>query len=421
VILADTIRNKRDAIGLTQKEFAGLLGLGPSGDRTVSGWERGEHKPSPTKIRLIEGMDTLVPFRNTRRKNSFEFIDLFAGVGGIRLPFQQMGGKCVFTSEWDKFSKKTYAANFGEYPDGDITQIRSDEIPRHDVLLAGFPCQAFSQAGLRQGFNDTRGTMFFEIQRILAHHRPKAFLLENVKQLKGHDKGRTLQTILSILRGEDIGEVPSDVPMSSDARRGLNSKLDYEVDFKVLSSNNFGVPQRRERIYIVGFDRRACGKVDVKSMFNELQEHRSNTRLGDILEPDSKIHPKYTISDRLLAGHERRKLAHKAKGNGFGYSLFDRESTHCNTISARYYKDGSEILIDQSHISKNPRKLTPRECARIQGFPEKFNINAVSDNQLYRQFGNSVAVPVIEAIAKKMLPHIETQVAVLANKKIVNG
>ena len=167
-------------------------------------------------------MDTTVPFRNTRRKNTFDFIDLFAGVGGIRLPFQEMGGKCVFTSEWDKFSKKTYAANYGEYPDGDITQIRSDEIPPHDVLLAGFPCQAFSQAGLKQGFNDTRGTMFFEIQRILAHHRPKAFILENVKQLKGHDKGRTLQTILAILRGEDVGEVPSDIPMSSDARRGLN-------------------------------------------------------------------------------------------------------------------------------------------------------------------------------------------------------
>lgn len=419
--LAEIIKEKRNAIGLTQKEFAELIGLGPSGDRTVSGWERGEHKPSPTKIRLIEDMDTSVPFRNTRHKNSFEFIDLFAGVGGIRLPFQEMGGKCVFTSEWDKFSKKTYAANYGEYPNGDITQIRADEIPPHDVLLAGFPCQAFSQAGLRQGFNDTRGTMFFEIQRILAHHRPKAFLLENVKQLKGHDKGRTLKTILAILRGEDVGDVPSDIPMSSDARRGLNSELDYEVGFRVLSSNNFGVPQRRERIYIIGFDRRACGKVDIEAMFDELQTRRSKTCLGDILQLDSEIHPKYTISDRLMAGHERRKLAHKAKGNGFGYSLFNHQSAYCNTISARYYKDGSEILIDQSHIDQNPRKLTPRECARIQGFPENFNINAVSDNQLYRQFGNSVAVPVIEAIAEKMLPHIKSKRLEIETKMVVNG
>lgn len=420
MILAETIKSKRNAIGLTQKEFAGLLGLGASGDRTVSGWERGEHQPSPTKIRLIEDMDTSVPFRNSRRKNTFDFIDLFAGIGGIRLPFQEMGGKCVFTSEWDKFSKKTYAANYGEYPDGDITQIRSDEIPPHDVLLAGFPCQAFSQAGLKQGFNDTRGTMFFEIQRILAHHRPKAFILENVKQLKGHDKGRTLQAILAILRGEDVGEVPSDIPMSSDARRGLNSRLDYEVGFRVLSSNNFGVPQRRQRIYIVGFDRRACGKVDIDAMFDALEKKRSKTRLGDILENNVDVDPKYTISDRLMAGHERRKREHKAKGNGFGYSLFNRESPYCNTISARYYKDGSEILIDQSDIGKNPRKLTPRECARIQGFPEEFNISAVSDNQLYRQFGNSVAVPVIEAIAKKMLPHIKAQ-TMARPKMVVNG
>ena len=405
MILAETIKEKRNAIGLTQKEFAELIGLGTSGDRTVSGWERGEHKPSQTKIRLIEDMDTSVPFRNVSRKNSFEFIDLFAGVGGIRLPFQELGGRCVFTSEWDKFSKKTYAANYGEYPDGDITRIRSDEIPPHDVLLAGFPCQAFSQAGLRQGFKDTRGTMFFEIQRILAHHRPKAFLLENVKQLKGHDKGRTLKIILDILRGDDVADVPSNIPMSSDARSSLNSRLDYKVGFRVLRANNFGVPQGRERIYIVGFDRRQCGDVDVEAIFDQLEKCRSETRLGDILIPNSEVDPKYTISDRLLAGHERRKREHKAKGNGFGYSLFNRDSSYCNTISARYYKDGSEILIDQSDIGKNPRKLTPRECARIQGFPEDFNLSAVSDSQLYRQFGNSVAMPVIRALAKNMKPH----------------
>ena len=175
---AEIIFSKRKAVGLTQKEFAQLIGLKDSGERTVSGWERGEHKPSPTKLRLISEMNVDVPYCNKRKKHKFDFIDLFAGIGGIRLPFQELGGLCVFTSEWDKFSKKTYASNFGEYPDGDITEIRSDKIPPHDVLLAGFPCQAFSQAGLRRGFNDTRGTMFFEIQRILAHHRPKAFLLE---------------------------------------------------------------------------------------------------------------------------------------------------------------------------------------------------------------------------------------------------
>ena len=397
---------KRNAVGLTQKEFAQLIGLGETGERTVSGWERGEHKPSPTKLRLISEMNVGIPYRNKRKKNQFDFIDLFAGIGGIRLPFQEMGGQCVFTSEWDKFSKKTYASNYGEYPDGDIVPIRSDKIPPHDVLLAGFPCQAFSQAGLKLGFNDTRGTMFFEIQRILAHHRPKAFLLENVKQLKGHDKGRTLKTILDILRGEVDNEIPSDIPMSSDARRGLNSKLGYQVGFRVLRANNFGVPQGRERIYIVGFDQRACGEVNIEAMFDKLEALRSETRLGDVLIPNAEVNPKYTISDRLLAGHERRKREHKAKGNGFGYSLFNADSPYCNTISARYYKDGSEILIDQSDIGKNPRKLTPRECARIQGFPEEFNLSAVSDNQLYRQFGNSVSVPVIRAIAEKMKPYI---------------
>ena len=412
---------KRNAVGLTQKEFAQLIGLGETGERTVSGWERGEHKPSPTKLRLISEMNVGIPYRNKRKKNQFDFIDLFAGIGGIRLPFQEMGGQCVFTSEWDKFSKKTYASNYGEYPDGDIVAIRSDKIPPHDVLLAGFPCQAFSQAGLKLGFNDTRGTMFFEIQRILAHHRPKAFLLENVKQLKGHDKGRTLKTILDILRGEVDNEIPSDIPISSDARRGLNSKLGYQVGFRVLRANNFGVPQGRERIYIVGFDQRACGEVNIEAMFDKLEAMRSETRLGDVLIPNTEVNPKYTISDRLLAGHERRKREHKAKGNGFGYSLFNADSPYCNTISARYYKDGSEILIDQSDIGKNPRKLTPRECARIQGFPEDFNLSAVSDNQLYRQFGNSVSVPVIRAIAEKMKPYILGNVVAKKTDKAQNG
>lgn len=402
----DTIREKREAFGLNQREFAEFLGLKSSGERTVSGWERNEHKPSPSKMNLIHALDAKIPFRDRRRKHAFRFIDLFAGIGGIRLPFQELGGKCVFTSEWDRFSKKTYASNFGELPDGDITSIPSSDIPEHDVLLAGFPCQAFSQAGLKQGFNDTRGTMFFEIQRILAAHRPKAFLLENVKQLRGHDQGRTLQTILSILRGETVAEIPADVPMSKEARKGLGTRLDYNVDFRILKANDFGVPQHRQRIYIIGFERGLVPDADVSAIFKELALRNSETRLGSVLESNSDVDPKYTISDRLLAGHERRRREHEAKGNGFGFSLFNADSPYCNTISARYYKDGSEILIDQSDIGKNPRKLTPRECADIQGFPEEFKVGAVSDAQAYRQFGNSVSVPVIRAIAELMLPHL---------------
>lgn len=417
----DLVVEKRRATGLNQKQFAELLGLGPSGERTISGWERGEHNPSPTKIKSLIAINPEIPFKDRNKNPDFTFIDLFAGVGGIRLPFQEVGGKCVFTSEWDKFSKKTYAANYGEYPDGDITKIRSEDIPAHDVLLAGFPCQAFSQAGLRQGFNDTRGTMFFEIQRILAYHKPKAFLLENVKQLKGHDKGRTLETILAILRGEKIQDVPLEVPMSSDARRSLGTRLDYEVDFRVLRANNFGVPQKRERIYIVGFDRERCKGVDVKAMFDDLVSKRSETCLGDVLQSHNEVDSRYTISDRLLAGHERRKREHKAKGNGFGYSLFCEDSVYCNTISARYYKDGSEILIDQTKYGQNPRKLTPREAARIQGFPEEFNISAVSDTQFYKQMGNSVSVPVIRAIAENMAVFLKGFASQPQIRNIING
>jgi DNA (cytosine-5)-methyltransferase 1 len=309
-----------------------------------------------------------------------------------------------------KFSKKTYAANYGEIPHGDITKIAASDIPAHDVLLAGFPCQAFSQAGLKQGFNDTRGTMFFEIQRILAYHRPKAFLLENVKQLKGHDQGRTLKTILAILEGRAVPEIPEAVPMSEEARKSLGTKLNYRVGYHVLKAANFGVPQNRERVYIIGFDRDQIAAADEADISTQILDRLSNikckTRVGDILESNASVDRKYTISDRLLAGHERRLAGHKEKGNGFGYSVFTKDSPYTNTISARYYKDGSEILIDQSDIGENPRKLTPRECARLQGFPKEFNVDAVSDCQNYRQFGNSVSVPVIEAIAAEMKPYI---------------
>jgi len=404
----DLIKHRRESLGLTQKEFAFLLNLKDSGDRTISGWERGEHSPTDAKLKIIRNLSTLIPFKESSKKPDFTFIDLFAGIGGIRLPFQQLNGKCLFSSEWDKFAIKTYASNYGELPNGDITKIPTSQIPSHDILLAGFPCQAFSQAGLKKGFTDTRGTMFFEIQRILAAKQPKAFLLENVKQLKGHDKGKTLKTILEILRGENKQNIPQDYPVSDEVRKSMNKKLNYAVDFRVLRANNFGIPQKRERIYIVGFNRDYFKNTNVldkkiEEMFSTLEQKKSVTRLGDVLEENSKVEEKYTISDRLLAGHIRRRKEHKIKGNGFGYSLFNTESPFCNTISARYYKDGSEILIDQSDINKNPRKLTPRECARIQGFPDEFNVSAVSDVQIYKQFGNSVSVPVIREIARNMV------------------
>lgn len=402
------IREKREQLGLNQAEFAELLGLKKNGERTVGGWERGEHLPSPTKWQQMLNIKHHVPFRHSdKAPQLFKFIDLFAGIGGIRIPFQELGGKCVFTSEWDKFSQKVYATNFGEMPSGDITLVPATSIPDHDILLGGFPCQAFSQAGLKRGFSETRGTMFFEIQRILAEKRPKAFMLENVKQLKGHDKGRTLQTILDILEGNNSQEIPSDIPMSEEARKALSTKLNYQVFYKVLRAGDFGVPQNRERIFIVGFDKSYFGdNIDFETIFNWPTPPHTPTRLGDILEDSSKLDPKYTLSEKLWSGHQRRKEEHKEKGNGFGYSLFNEDSPYANTISARYYKDGSEILIDQSKIGKRPRKLTPRECARLQGFPENFIVNAVSDAQAYKQFGNSVCMAVIRAIAGQMITAI---------------
>ena len=253
--------------------------------------------------------------------------------------------------------------------------------------------------------------MFFEIQRILAHHRPKAFLLENVKQLKTHDQGRTLKTILDILEGRTIAEIPETVPMSEEARSSLSTKLNYRVGYQVLKASNFGVPQNRQRIYIIGFDRDevpAANQTDIcGEIFDRLSKITCKTRVGDILENNETVDPKYTISDRLWAGHQRRLAMHKKNGNGFGYSLFTKDSPYTNTLSARYYKDGSEILIDQSAIGKNPRKLTPKECISLQGFPREFNIDVVSDGQNYKQFGNSVSVPVIDAIAHEMKPYLK--------------
>lgn len=366
----NAIEEKRKNLGLTIKEFSDALALGTSGEELLRQWESGMSVPNEEIRKRIDAFACNRPYANQPENESFTFIDLFAGIGGIRIPFQELGGKCVFSSEWDKFSQKTYRINFGETPAGDITKIDASSIPDFDILLGGFPCQPFSQAGLHKGFDDTRGTLFFEIERIITEKRPKAFLLENVKQLKGHDNGRTFRVIMQHLHA-----------------------LNYHAEAKVLKAADYGVPQIRERIYIVGFDK---DYFNIPEGYEFPYPHPTGkaTKVGDILEKN--VDDKYTISDRLWKGHQRRREENKQNGKGFGYSLFSEDSPYTSTISARYYKDGSEILIEQD--GKNPRKLTPRECARLQGFPDSFII-PVSDAQAYKQFGNSVAVPVVRAIA----------------------
>lgn len=307
-------------------------------------------------------------------QNKFTFIDLFAGIGGIRLPYDTLGGKCVFSSEIDKWAIETYKANFNETPSGDITKIEANEIPKFDILLGGFPCQAFSVAGKKLGFEDARGTMFFEIARILKEHMPLAFHLENVKGLLSHDKGNTFKIMLNILEND----------------------LGYKVFYKVLNAKDFGMPQHRNRIMIVGFKNHYAD-------FKFPDSFGRPTCVGDILEKN--VPEKYTISDKLWAGHQRRKIENKNKGNGFGYNLYDEKSPYTVTLSARYYKDGSEILIKQEN--KNPRKLTPRECARLQGFPESFVLPNISDCHLYKQFGNSVPTKMIGAVAVEIVKELE--------------
>lgn len=306
--------------------------------------------------------------RQNINKYNFSFIDLFAGIGGIRLGFESVGGRCIFSSEWDEKAKETYKANFNDIPYGDITKIDEKSIPNFDILCAGFPCQPFSLAGLKMGFADTRGTLFFDIMRIINYHKPKVVFLENVKNLKNHDNGKTFSVIINSL--EESG---------------------YKVFYDVLNAKDFGLPQNRERIFIVAF-------LSKDIYFEFPEKVNSEIKLGYLLE--KKVDQKYTISDKLWEGHKRRKREHLLKGNGFGYSLFDENSKYTSTLSARYYKDGSEILINQK--DSNPRKLTPREAARLQGFPDNFVI-PVSDHSAYKQFGNSVAVNVIKSIAKEII------------------
>ncbi|MFT9291426.1 DNA (cytosine-5-)-methyltransferase [Gluconobacter oxydans] len=380
----------REQAGLTLKEAADQLGIS---ETTASRYENGKLGVSAPVMKLL---DRLIEERRQSRAVSqpgFRFVDLFAGIGGLRIGFESIGGHCVFTSEWDRFSKQTYALN---YPDnheikGDIRPFSEDPslVPEHDVLLAGFPCQPFSLAGVSKknslgrphGFLcDMQGTLFFDTARIIAHHRPAAFLLENVKNLQRHDKGRTFAVIMATLR----------------------DKLGYHVQARVISSAPW-VPQKRERIFIVGF--REKTDFDLEKLEIPSVEH--GPKLGSILDPNESVDPKYTLTEHLWTYLQNYKAKHEAKGNGFGYGLFGPDDV-ARTLSARYHKDGSEILIRQD--GKRPRRLTPQECARLMGFERPgrpFRIG-VSDTQAYRQFGNAVVVPVIEHLAEAMAPYIRT-------------
>lgn len=340
----------------------------------------------------------------------FRFIDLFAGIGGLRLGFEAIGGRCVFTSEWDRWSNETYRKNFADGEDhmmvGDIRPYGADPslIPEHDVLLAGFPCQPFSLAGVSKknslgrahGFADEKqGNLFFEIEAILRHHRPAAFLLENVKHLQRHDKGNTFEVI----------------------RRTLQDELQYKIDVRVISSEPW-VPQKRERIFIVGF------REDVGFSFDDfdrmIPKQKPWPKLGSILQSHNEIDAKYTLTPRLWEYLQDYRAKHEKAGNGFGYSMFSPEGV-TRTLSARYHKDGSEVLVEQK--GTRPRRLTPTECARLMGFEHggrKWHI-PVSDTQAYRQFGNAVVVPVVEAIARFMEPGLMEMLEIDRAQKAAPG
>ena len=383
----------------SQRALAERLKVAP---KTVARWEKGETKCPAMLEPALRDILHSAPALKGARTGSFTFIDLFAGIGGIRLGFERAGGRCVFTSEWNAFSKKTYIENFGnDHPFvGDITPYPAEDIPDHDVLLAGFPCQPFSIAGVSKknalgrphGFEcRTQGTLFFDVARIIDARRPKAFVLENVKNLLSHDKGNTFEVILETLREE----------------------LGYDVHYKVIDGQHF-TPQHRERIIIVGFRE----KTDF-SWEDLVLPEKGKTFLSTILHPENgseaveepytvgpraKVNSKYVLTDNLWAYLQAYAEKHRAAGNGFGFGLV-RPNTIARTLSARYHKDGSEILVSRGK-DRNPRRLTPRECARLMGFPDTFRI-PVSDTQAYRQFGNSVVVPVMCEVARIMRPHIE--------------
>lgn len=382
----------REKAGLTVEQAAKIIGRTP---RTVRRYEAKGKSGIKTPSLALEAIRSIALKRCLKEEGQgpgFKFIDLFAGIGGIRKPFEEIGGQCVFTSEWDRFSRQTYAANFADNEDhdfvGDIRPYAENPhlIPDHDVLLAGFPCQPFSIAGVSKknslgrphGFMcDTQGTLFYDLAKIIEFHKPPVVLLENVKNLERHDGGRTFKTIRYVLEEE----------------------LGYEFHKRVISSEPW-VPQKRERIFIVAFRD--------PSLFNfeELEiPQTGHPVLGDILLPE--VPPKYTLTEKLWTYLQNYKKKHRKAGNGFGYSLFGPEDV-TRTLSARYYKDGSEILVKQK--GKRPRRLTPRECARLMGFDEPkgsdFNI-PVSDTQAYRQFGNAVVVPVVRSVAELIRPHLE--------------
>ena len=385
----------RGATGLTIAELAPVLGFSA---RTLSRWENGTSIPRASTLKALSALSEgqLEPVWSSAR---FRFIDLFAGIGGFRLPFSRMGGRCVFTSEWNKYSQQTYLANFpgsaGHQMNGDITGIHESEIPEHDLLLAGFPCQPFSIAGVskknsmnrKHGFQDaTQGTLFFDIARIIAYHRPKCFLLENVKNLASHDKGNTFKVICQTLE-EDLG---------------------YKISFRVVDAKGY-VPQHRERVFILGWrDDQKVSMEDIRFKASENgprldsvlhREDGSEVEDERFVGGDGRVLPKYTLTDKLWEYLQAYAEKHKSRGTGFGFGLVTPEDT-ARTLSARYFKDGSEILVAQK--GKNPRRLTPRECARLMGFENpqesRFAI-PVSDTQAYKQFGNAVVVPVIQEIA----------------------
>jgi DNA (cytosine-5)-methyltransferase 1 len=402
--IAQEVRRIRRAVGLTQLELARRFDVSR---REVQRWEAGDAAPSRAVLEILR---SLVGPRDAKRDNreGFTFIDLFAGIGGMRRAFETVGGRCAFTSEKDKFCLRTYAANFSLDHEvvQDIRSIASPaDIPAHDVLLAGFPCQPFSLAGVSKknslgrphGFDcETQGTLFFEIERILAHHRPKAFLLENVKHLKGHDGGRTYATIMNRLEVE----------------------LGYTVYPQVVNARHF-VPQHRERIFLVGFR-----DADVPFSWRDVELPTAGPVLRSILHPEDgseapeepytlppngEVNSKYVLTPKLWQYLRDYAEKHRRAGNGFGYGLVGPDDV-ARTLSARYYKDGSEILVRRQN--SNPRRLTPRECARLMGFdsPSEGFVIPVSDTQAYKQFGNSVAVPVVRAVASAMAPHIRPEV-----------